>query len=144
MTDMAELGDKYSIVKVKPGYARNYLIPKGFAQIATPSLKKHIMEISKQKEQKERRIREQYIKMAEKLKGAIIKIPVKASPSGKIFGSVSNIQVADVLNSMGYSIPRQNIKIHEGEIIKEVGEYNATITVYKDITADVKIKVVVE
>lgn len=141
LTTIEGIGDKYSLVKVKSGYARNYLVPNNLAVIATPSLKKHYEEIRKQRLKKEEKIIEEYKKMAQKLEGVIVRIPAKASPNGKIFGSVSNIQIAEFLNSMGYPIVRQNIKIIGQDVIKEIGDYQAEVKIYKDITTNIKIQV---
>ncbi len=144
LTDVEGVGEKYSIIEVKPGFARNYLIPQGLAYYATPSIIKHFEEIRRQKQSKEERIRQEYLALAKKLNESVIKIPVKASPKGKIFGSVSNIQIAEILSEMGYKIPKQNIKIIGEEIIKEVGEYTVEIKLYRDITAIVKVQVVAD
>jgi len=141
--DIPNLGYKDDIVTVKDGYARNYLIPKGFAIQATPSAKKAHLEIMKQRAQKEEKIRQDAVATAEKLQNVKLTILAKTSSTGKIFGSVNNIQIAEALEKEGIKVDRKNITINS-EHIKEVGTYSATIKIYKDIKADVTFDVVAE
>ncbi len=141
--DILNLGYKDDIVTVKDGYARNYLIPKGYAVQATSSAKKAHKEIMKQRAQKEEKIRKDAETAAEKLQNVKLKILAKTSSTGKIFGSVNNIQIAEVLEKEGIKVDRKNIIIN-AEHIKEVGTYTATVRIYKDIKADVTFDVVAE
>lgn len=138
--DFDQLGYKNTLVKVKPGYARNYLIPKGIAQIANKSTKKDLAEIQKQAQRKEANS----VDHANKLKNAIEKLTIiikaKAGESGKIFGSVNALQISDELKSKNIDIDRRKIHI-EGEI-KILGEYTASIDIYKDVKATLKFEVV--
>ncbi len=138
--DVEKLGHKDEIVTVKPGYARNYLIPKGLAILATKSAKKMHEENMRQKAHKE----EKYIKdaeeIAEKLKSVELKIGAKTSSTGKIFGSVNTIMIAEALEKEGLEIERKNITI-KGDSIKEIGKYQASIKMYKNIRADIEFEV---
>lgn len=142
--DVQNLGHKDDIVKVKNGYAVNYLIPQGFATMATVSAKKVHAENMRQRAHKEAKIREEASALAAKLEGLQIKLATKVSSTGKIFGSINNIQVAEALAVLGYEIDRRNITIADSENVKEVGVYDITIKCYKDIKAAAKIEVVAE
>ena len=109
--DVANLGHKDDIVTVKNGYAANYLIPQGFAIMATPSAKKVHAENLRQRAHKEAKIREEATALAAKLEGLTVKVTTKVSSTGKIFGSVNNIQVAEALAALGHEIDRRNITI---------------------------------
>ncbi len=141
--DVANLGNKDELVTVKNGYARNYLIPKKLGIIATPDIKKMHEEILRQKAHKEEKAREEAEKMAESLKGIELKIGAKTSSKGKIFGSVTNIQLAEELNKKGYTIERKNITINE-ESVKEIGNYSAKVKLYKDIIVEIPFEIAAE
>ncbi|MCX7954359.1 MAG: 50S ribosomal protein L9 [Bacteroidales bacterium] len=142
--DVAGLGHKNEIVKVKNGYAINYLIPKGLAIIATESAKKVLKETIKQQAHKEQRLREEAEEVVNKLSKMIINIPVKASSTGKIFGSVTTIQIAEALQKEGFNIDRKNITILEEDHIKQIGKYKAKAKIYKDIVAEITFEVIAE
>ena len=142
--DVPNLGHKDDIVVVKNGYATNYLISQGMATMATPSAKKMHAENMKQRAHKEAKLREEAQALAEKLEGIQVTIATKVSSTGKIFGSVNNIQVADALNEKGYEIDRRNITIIGEDKLQEVGIYEAVVKCYKDIKATIKIEVVSE
>lgn len=141
--DVTNLGEKGDIIKVKDGYGRNYLIPKGLAIMATPSAKKIHAENVKQKAHKEERLRNEAIAFAKKLENKTLKIGAKTSSTGKIFGSVNTIQIAEALGKEGFEIDRKNITIKH-ESIKEVGKYNATIKLFKDVKVDIEFEVITE
>ena len=141
--DIANLGYKDDIVIVKDGYARNFLIPKGMAVNATESLKKQHQEILKQRAHKEEKIRNEAQVTAEKLKDVSLTIGAKTSSKGKIFGSVNTIQLAEALKEKGYDIDRKNISIKE-ELIKEVGNYTATIKLHKEVKVEIPFEIVAE
>ncbi|MCX7697422.1 MAG: 50S ribosomal protein L9 [Bacteroidales bacterium] len=142
--DVKNLGNKYDIVNVKPGYARNFLIPRGLAIEATPSAKKMVAEIIKQQAFKEEKIRKEAENIAEKINGATIIIKTKATSTGKIFGSVNNIQVADTIKEIfNIEIDRKKIELTP-EVIKELGTYEASIRIHKNIIAKVIIQVEAE
>jgi len=142
--DVTNLGHKDDIVTVRNGYAVNYLIPKGFAIMATPSAKKVHEENMRQRAHKEAKIREDAMNLATKLEGLQVKIATKVSSTGKIFGSVNNIQVADALALQGFEIDRRNIIITGEENVKEIGIYDAVVKCYRDIKANIKIEIVGE
>lgn len=140
LQDVTNLGHKDDVVKVKNGYARNYLIPQGFASQATPSAKKMHAENLRQRSHKELKKREDALEMAQKLGKIELRIGAKTSTTGKIFGSVNTIQIAEALIEKGFEIDRKNITLGE-ESIKEIGSYKATIKVYKDIKAEIGFEV---
>jgi len=142
--EIAGLGYKNDLVNVKDGYARNYLIPRGAAMVATPSNKKILAETKKQQAYKEERIRKEAEAMATVLKDLTLKVGVKAGTSGKIFGSVNTIMIANaILADRKVEIDRKKIQIDE-EHIKEVGTYTAKIKLHKDIVVDITLDVVAE
>jgi large subunit ribosomal protein L9 len=141
--DMKGLGFKDDVVKVRPGYGRNFLIPKGIASLATETNKKILAENVKQRAFKEEKLRKEASANAEKLSEVSISVGAKAGESGKIFGSVTNIQIAEALKKAGYDVERKNIELKE-DAIKALGSYTAKVRLYKDITAEVKFEVVAE
>ncbi len=142
--DVPNLGHKDDIVTVRNGYASNYLIPQGFATMATVSAKKVHAENMRQRAHKEAKIREEAVALAAKLEGIQVTLATKVSSSGKIFGSVNNIQVADALAAKGFEIDRRNIAITGEANIKEVGVYEAVVKCYREIKANIKIEIVGE
>lgn len=140
-TDIAGLGYKNDVVAVKPGYARNYLIPQGFAQLATPSNRKILAENLKQAAHKAEKIKNDALAIAEQIGEMVIAIPMKTGESGKIFGRVTNTQVSDFLKEKGFDIDRKKITIED---IKFVGEYFATLDLHKEVKHKVKVSVVGE
>jgi len=141
--DIPNLGFKNDIVTVKDGYGRNYLIPKGYALLATKSAVKMHEENMRQRAHKEEKIKNEAIQLAEKLQEATLTIGAKTSSTGKIFGSVNTIQIAEKLAEQGINVDRRNIKIKEDNI-KEVGFYSATVKLHKEVTAEIKFEVVAE
>lgn len=142
-SNIEKLGAKDEIVKVRPGYARNYLIPRGYAIAATDSSKKMLAENLKQRAHKETKILAEAQSLAEKLGALELKIGTKASETGKIFGSVNTIQIAEALGKAGYNIDRKSISISE-EHIKMLGNYEAKVKLHKEVSAIVKFEVVAE
>ncbi|MDR0560728.1 MAG: 50S ribosomal protein L9 [Prevotellaceae bacterium] len=143
--DVSNLGLKDDVVNVKTGYAANYLIPKGFAIAATASAKKVHAENLKQRAHKEEKIHSEAVSLKEKLEALErITVGAKTSSTGKIFGSVNNIQIAEVLSSNGINIDRKNITILGEDNVKEVGVYEADIKIYREIRAKIKFEVVSE
>ena len=138
--DVERLGSKDDIVTVKDGYARNYLIPQKKAIAARPSAIKMLEENKKQRAFKENRLREEALVIAEKLSKKKVKIGAKVSSSGKIFGSVNTIQVAEAINKKGFEIDRKQISLPE-EAIKEVGNYTAKIKLFKDVIVELDFEV---
>ena len=142
--DGPHLGHKDDVVVVKNGYATNYLIPQGFAIMATPSAKKVHAENLRQRAHKEAALRAEAEALAAKLNGVQVTVATKVSASGKIFGSVNNIQVAEALAAQGFEMDRRNITIVGEDKLQEVGLYEATVKCYKDIKATIKVEVVAE
>jgi large subunit ribosomal protein L9 len=141
--DMPNLGHKDDIVSVKDGYARNYLIPKGFAANATAQAQKVHAEILRQRAHKEEQLKETALQMAEKLKKISLVIGAKTSTKGKIFGSVNTIQIAEALIEKGFEVDRKNISIKD-DLIKEVGNYSATVKLHKEVLVDIPFEIVSE
>ena len=141
--DVQNLGQKDDIIKVKDGFARNFLIPQGMATPATESAKKVLAENTKQRAHKESKIRAEAQTIAEKIKNLSFKIGAKTSTTGKIFGSVNTIMIAEALKEKGYDIDRKNIIIDE-EHIKEVGSYKAKIKLHKEVVVEIEFEIVAE
>jgi len=138
--DINNLGQKDDIVKVKDGYARNFLIPQGFATTATESAKKVLAENTRQRAHKEAKIKAEAAKVAEKIKGISLRIGAKTSTTGKIFGSVNTIMIAEALKDKGFDIDRKYINISE-EHIKEVGSYKAKIKLHKEVVVELDFEI---
>ena len=143
--DVNKLGYKDEIVKVKDGYANNYLIPQGYAMVATPSNKKILAENLKQRAFKEAKIKQDAEAFAETLnKVEGLKIAAKASESGKIFGSVNTIQIADAIKAQfDIDVDRKKISI-VGDAIKEIGTHKVVVSVYKEIKSEITFEVYAE
>ena len=138
--DVQDLGFKDDIVTVKPGYGRNYLIPQGFAHIATPTAKKVLAENLKQRAFKEQKLVDDANKTAEALKALEIKITAKAGGE-KLFGSVTNNDIAEALEKAGQPIERKYIT---SGIVKRTGKYNASIRLHRDVIVDLPYEIVAE
>lgn len=140
--DVKHLGEKDDIVVVKPGYGRNYLIPQGFAAMATPSAKKVLAENIKQAQFKQEKIKQDATVLAEKLESVQLTIGAKAGESGKIFGKVNSIQIADALKAQGFEVDRRRITFETEP--KELGEYIANLNLHKEVKVQVPFQVVAE
>ncbi len=141
--DVKNLGYKDDVVNVKPGYGRNFLIPKSLAEMATVSTKKMLTETVKQRAFKEQKVKAAAENTAAKLKEMIIKVGAKAGESGKIFGSVTSVQLADAIKKLGYEVDRKNITMSiDG--VKTLGTYTADIRFHKDVTGTITFEVVQE
>ena len=138
--DVQNVGFKDDIVTVKAGYGRNYLIPQGFATMATASAKKVLAENLKQRAHKEAKVVADANELAEKLKAVEIKITAKAGGE-KLFGSVTNIDIAENLAKAGHSIDRKFIT---SGIIKRTGKYSATVRLHRDVIVDLPFEIVAE
>jgi len=138
--DVQNLGFKDDVVTVKPGYGRNFLIPQGFAVLATPSAKKVLAENLKQKAHKEAKVIADAQKQGEALKAVEIKISAKAG-GDKLFGSVTNIDIAEALEKAGQPIDRKFIT---SGIIKRTGKYTANVRLHRDVIVELPYEVVAE
>ncbi len=142
--DVMNLGFTNEKVNVKPGYARNYLIPQGIAVPATEANKKVLAENLKQKAHKEAKIRKSAEALSESLKNLTVKIGAKAAESGKIYGSVNAIQIAQALKEQfDFEVDRKKIHV-DHEHIKEVGTYKARVILHKEVTVEITLEVVSE
>ena len=141
--DVSKLGFKNDVVKVRPGYGRNFLLPRGVATLATEGNLKALTEVKKQQSFKEDKLRKEATANAEKLNGVVVKVGAKAGESGKIFGSVTSIQVAEALKKAGYDVERKNIEIN-GDAIKQVGSYTAKVRLFKEIVSTINFEVIAE
>lgn len=141
--DLKGLGYKNDIVKVKNGYGRNFLIPQGVAVLATGSNKKMQAEEIKQSSFKEQKLRNEANALVAKFAEVTVKVGAKAGESGKIFGSVTNIQLAEALKKVGIDVERKNIEMNE-EAIKSLGTYSAKARLFKEVVATFSFEVVAE
>jgi large subunit ribosomal protein L9 len=143
LQDVNKLGQKDDIVNVKNGYGSNFLIPNGYAAAATPSAKKMHAENLKQRAHKEEKIKVTAQEIATKLTDVALVIGAKTSSSGKIFGSVNTIQIAEALKERGFDIDRKNITLPEDQI-KEVGKYKAVIKLHREVKVEVGFEIIGE
>jgi large subunit ribosomal protein L9 len=142
LEDVANLGYKDDIVNVKSGYGRNYLIPQKKAVIASESARKVLAENLRQRAHKLEKIKSDAQALAAKLVGVALTIGAKTSSTGTIFGSVTNIQIADELSKLGFDIDRKTIGIKDS--VKEIGKYKATVKLHKEVSVDIPFEVVSE
>lgn len=143
LKDFDNVGDKHDIVKVKDGYGRNYLIPNGFAIVANAVNKSKLADFVRQDDAREAKKVNVYQEMANKLKGVTLRIGAKSGTSGKIFGSVTNIQLSNAIKEqVGLEVERK--KIHLPEEVKDLGTYTAKIDLHKEVTCNVNFEVVSE
>ena len=138
-----KLGYANEIVNVKPGYGRNFLIPQGYAVLATASAKRAHEEMMRQKSHKEAKMLAEAQELAAKIAEVSVSIATKAGENGKIFGSVNTVQLAEALRNAGYEIDRKSLKIKD-EPIKEVGTYEAEANLFKGVKQAFKFEVVSE
>lgn len=140
--DVINLGYKDDIVTVKDGYGRNFLIPTGKAIIASESAKKVLAENLKQRAHKLAKIKADAEALAAKLEGVSLTIGAKASATGTIFGSVTNIQIAESLEKLGFEVDRKTIVIKES--VKELGSYKAVARLHKEVSVEIPFEVIAE
>ncbi|MDW3210371.1 MAG: 50S ribosomal protein L9 [Reichenbachiella sp.] len=140
--DIKGLGYKNDTVDVKPGYGRNYLIPQGFAIIASVSNKKMIAENIRQAAHKAEKLRQDAEDLAKSIGEVVLEIKTKAGESGKIFGAITALQVSDALAAKGFEIDRKKISFNTQ--VKNVGEYKVSLDLHKEVQHDVNINVVAE
>ena len=140
--DILTLGYKDDLVNVKEGYARHFLIPQGKAIIASPSAKKVLAENLKQRAHKIEQVKNDAQAIADKMEGTTLSIGAKTSSTGTIFGSVTNIQIAEELAKKGFDVDRKLIIIKDQ--VKEVGSYTATVKLHKEVSFEIPFEVVSE
>lgn len=140
--DIKALGEKDDIVTVKPGFGRNYLIPQGFAELATPSAKKVLAENLKQAAFKQDKIKKDAEALAGSLADVKLTIGAKAGESGKIFGAVNTIMIADALKLKGFEVDRRRITFETEP--KMIGEYIANLNLHKEVKVKVAFEVIAE
>ena len=142
--DVKNLGYKNDIVNVKPGYARNFLIPQGLAILATESARKVLAENMRQQAYKQEKIKKEAQELAAVLEGLSLRIPAKAAQTGKIYGSVNNVQIANAIKeAKGIEIDRKQILVDD-DTIKEVGNYKAKVRLHNDVTVEISFEVFAE
>ena len=141
LTDIANLGHKDDIVDVKQGYGRNYLIPQGYAILATPSARKVVAENLRQRAHKEAKLKAEAEAIAAQLAEVKLTIGAKTSSTGKIFGSVNSIMISESLKEKGFDIDRKKIVLKD---VKEIGTYTALIKLHREVKVDVEFEEVSE
>jgi len=141
--DVANLGFKDDLVSVKNGYGRNYLIPHGYAMLATSSAKKVLAETLKQRAHKEESVVKEANKTAEALKALELKIATKVGEGDKLFGSISNANISEALGNEGHELEKKFITI-AGGLVKRTGKYNAKVRLHRDVIVDLPFEVIAE
>ena len=139
--DVQNLGSKNDIVNVKPGYANNFLIPKGLATLATPTARKILAENLRQQSHKMERLKNTALELASKIENKEFKIGAKTSSTGKIFGSVNTIQIAEALAKKGVEVDRKQISLVDEDSIKEIGKYKAIVKLHKEVKVEIEFEV---
>ena len=143
LKEIDKVGNKHDIVKVKDGYGRNYLIPQGLAVVANAGNRKMLNELIKQEDKKESKRLDEYKEIVSKLKDVTLKIGAKAGTSGKIFGSVTSVQIANALKEQaGIEIERKKIVLEEE--VKSIGTYTAKLNLHKDVQSSVAFEIIEE
>lgn len=143
LKNIDNLGDKHDIVTVKDGYGRNYLIPQGMAIVANATNKGKLADMMRKQSAKENKMIGEFQAVADQLKDVVLRIVVKSGTSGKIFGSVSSVQLSQALRSQaGIDIERR--KIHIEEEVKELGTYKAKVDLHKQVQALLNFEVVTD
>lgn len=140
--DVTGVGYKNDIVKVKAGYGNNYLIPNGYAMIANESNKRLVNENVRQAAHKAAKVKQDAEAIASKVGDLTLEIGTKAGESGKIFGAITALQIADALKAKGFDIDRK--KVHLKETPKQLGTYHVTLDLHKEVKHEIQVKVVAE
>ncbi|MCL4159156.1 UNVERIFIED_CONTAM: hypothetical protein GTU68_032596 [Idotea baltica] len=143
LQDVDKVGDKHTIATVKDGYGRNYLIPQRLAIIANDTNRRRLNELKRIEDAKEAKKLSFYQEIADKIGSQVLKIGAKAGTSGKIFGSVTNVQLAMALNEQfGVEVDRRRIIISDE--VKELGTYKAVLSLHKEVQPEISFEVVAE
>lgn len=140
--DIKGLGYKNDLVDVKPGYGRNYLIPRGFAVIASEANKKVMAENIKQASHKAEKLKQDAQAIADGIGDLVLEIPAKVGESGRIFGAVTTLQISDALKEKGFEVDRKQISFRSE--VKTVGEYVAELDLHREVKHEVNFKVIAE
>jgi large subunit ribosomal protein L9 len=140
--DVKNLGFKNDVVKVKPGYGRNYLIPQGMAVLATSSNRKVMEENLRQAAHKAEKILRDAQELAASIGDPLVEIKAKAGETGRIFGAVTSLQISDALKALGFEVDRKRISLPAE--VKNLGEYEATLTLHKQVIHKIRFVVVSE
>jgi len=140
--DVRSLGHKDDVVSVRPGYGRNYLVPQGMAKLATSSALKMLAEDVKQRAFKQERVKKEAESTSLKLEGMRVTLKAKTGTSGKIFGSITTLQVSNALKDLGIEVDRRKIVFIEEP--KMIGEYRANINLHKEVSKEILVDVVAE
>lgn len=144
LQDIEKVGEKHTIVKVRDGYGRNYLIPKGMAIVANKTNRNRLEGLKRMEAAKEAQLIGDYQAIANALEGKVLQIGAKAGASGKIFGSVTNVQIAAALKEQfNIDVDRRKIQLPE-EDIKMLGSYTAKLLLHKEVQPDLSFEVVAE
>jgi large subunit ribosomal protein L9 len=143
LNDVDKLGFSEEIVKVKPGFARNYLIPRGYAVVKNETNLKLLAESIKRREKVEAKELANLQDIVDKLKNTSLQLPAKVGNSNRIFGSISAVQIAEAFVANGIKVDRRKISVKEGDI-KELGNYTAVVTLTKEVSIDVPLEIVAE
>ncbi|MEM7575756.1 MAG: 50S ribosomal protein L9 [Bacteroidota bacterium] len=143
LKDVDKVGDKHEVVTVKNGFGRNYLIPRGLALIANKTNLGRLAEMTRREEAQEQKKLDDYKAMAEKVQGKTLKIGAKASSSGRIFGSITQLQVIGALQEQ-FGIEVERKKVVLPETAKEIGEYELTLKLHKEVMPTLTMAIVEE
>jgi large subunit ribosomal protein L9 len=141
--DVEHLGHKDELVNVKNGFARNFLIPRKLAIEASEANKKMLTEMVKQRRHKEEKLKKEAEAIAAKLSKEVVKVGAKAGAEGKIFGSVTSLQLANALMALGYQVDRKSVSLKDDHV-KNLGTYQANVKLHKEVTTTVNFEVVAE
>lgn len=139
--NLKNLGHQGDVVEVKNGYANNYLFPRGIATMATPGNLKMLAENNRQGAMKREKLKADALTLSEQLKDVAIQIGMKAGANGKIFGSITPLQISQALKLKGYEIDRRKIEISD---VKTLGTYEATLNLHRDVTVNIQVEVMGE
>jgi large subunit ribosomal protein L9 len=139
--NLKNLGHQGDVVEVKNGYANNYLFPRGIATMATPGNLKMLAENNRQGAMKREKLKADALTLSEQIKDINIQIGMKAGANGKIFGSITPLQVSQALKVKGFEIDRRKIEISD---VKTLGTYEATLNLHRDVTVNIQVEVLGE
>lgn len=143
LQNLDKVGEKFDVVNVKNGYGRNFLIPKGLALIANDTNLRRLEDLRRRQAAKESKMKGEYETMANSLEGKMLKIIAKAGTSGKIFGSVTSIQISQAIKEQfGLEVSRKKIELKDE--VKNLGEYKATLNLHEEVVKELDFEVVTE